>query len=78
MRARGRRKQPRIICRYREGIDNFLTTLDAQRSSYSAQRLLVQTRLTQAQNLVDLYQALGGDELLRRSPIAAPSVGPAG
>lgn len=64
--------------RYREGIDNFLTTLDAQRSSYSAQRLLVQTRLTQAQNLVDLYQSLGGDDLLRTSPIAAPSVGPTG
>jgi multidrug efflux system outer membrane protein len=55
--------------RYRAGIENFLATLDAQRSSYSAQRVLVQTKLESAQNLVDLYQALGGDDLLRTAPV---------
>ena len=50
--------------RYREGIDSFLTSLDAQRSYYQAQIALVQTRLTAAQNQVDLYEALGGDSLL--------------
>ncbi|HEX6604309.1 MAG TPA: TolC family protein, partial [Sphingomicrobium sp.] len=57
--------------RYREGIDNFLASLDAQRSYYSAQRALVQTKLTAAQNRVALYQALGGDSLIE-APIAPP------
>ena len=61
--------------RYRAGIDTFLTTLDAQRSYYSAQRTLVATKLEQGQNLVDLYQALGGDELIRTSPIGPAPAG---
>ena len=55
--------------RYRAGIENFLATLDSQRSSYSAQQTLVQTKLESAQNLVDLYQSLGGDDLLRTAPV---------
>ena len=47
--------------RYRNGIESFLGLLDAQRSNYSAQRTLVITRLNTATNLVDLYEALGGD-----------------
>jgi len=54
--------------RYRAGIDNFLATLDAQRSYYSTQQIVVQTKLTAAQNRVDLYQALGGDSLLVPQP----------
>jgi outer membrane protein, multidrug efflux system len=54
--------------RYRGGIDTFLSSLDAQRSLYSAQRTLVNTRLVQASNLVTLYRALGGDSLLRGTP----------
>ena len=50
--------------RYREGIDSFLNSLDAQRSHYQAQIVMVQTRLAAAQNQVDLYEALGGDSLL--------------
>ena len=50
--------------RYREGIDSFLNSLDAQRSYYLAQITLVQVRLAAAQNQVDLYEALGGDSLL--------------
>ncbi|HEU0310407.1 MAG TPA: efflux transporter outer membrane subunit [Sphingomicrobium sp.] len=49
--------------RYRAGIDDFLATLDAQRTYYSAQQSLVQIRLEAAANLVDLYRALGGDSL---------------
>lgn len=49
--------------RYREGIDPFLSTLDSQRSYYSAQQMLVLGRLTAAANLVGLYQTLGGDPL---------------
>ncbi|WEK42688.1 MAG: efflux transporter outer membrane subunit [Candidatus Sphingomonas colombiensis] len=50
--------------RYRGEIDTFLATLVAQRSLYSAQRGLVQTKLTRATNLVTLYRTLGGDSLL--------------
>ena len=57
--------------RYRDGIDSFLGSLDAQRSYYSAQRTLVLSRLQVATNLVDLYRSLGGDSLLT-SAEAAP------
>ena len=50
--------------RYRNGIESFLGSLDAQRSYYSAQRTLVLSRLVAATNLVDLYRSLGGDSLL--------------
>ncbi|GAA4776889.1 AdeC/AdeK/OprM family multidrug efflux complex outer membrane factor [Stakelama sediminis] len=50
--------------RYRGGIDTFLQSLTAQRSLYSAQRSLVQVELTRANNLVTLYQVLGGDQTL--------------
>ncbi len=49
--------------RYREGIDNFLVSLDAQRTLYAAQQRLAAARLTRAAARVALYQALGGDEL---------------
>ena len=58
--------------RYRNGIDSFLNSLDAQRSYYSTQQILVQTKLTAAQNRVDLYQALGGDSQLDASPVVTP------
>lgn len=46
--------------RYQEGVDPFLTTLDAQRSWYTAQQSLVATRLARQSNAVELYRALGG------------------
>jgi multidrug efflux system outer membrane protein len=55
--------------RYREGIDPFLTVLVAQRSYYSAQQAMVQTKLTAAQNLVTVYQSIGGDTLLQATPV---------
>lgn len=57
--------------RYRGGIDPFLSSLDAQRSLYSAQRTLVALRQTEASNLVALYQSLGGDATL--DPDTPPS-----
>ena len=50
--------------RYRGGIDTFLTSLDAQRSLYTAQRNLVATQLVGASNRVTLYRVLGGDSTL--------------
>ena len=50
--------------RYRGGIDPFLSSLDAQRSLFAAERTLVSTRLVAAQNRVALYRVLGGDATL--------------
>ena len=47
--------------RYRGGLDSFLTSLDAQRSLYTAQRNLLATQLVEASNRVTLYRALGGE-----------------
>ena len=55
--------------RYRAGIDPFLTVLDAQRSYYSAQQAMVQTKLAAAQNLVTIYQTIGGDTALQTTPV---------
>jgi len=46
--------------RYRNGVSTYLDLLDAQRSLFSAQQAVVQTRLAQRQNQVLLYKALGG------------------
>src|SRR5436309_10512800 len=55
--------------RYRAGIDSYLNLLDAQRSYYAVQQVLVQTRRTAAQNRVALYQSLGGDALLQNERV---------
>ena len=46
--------------RYDNGIASYLDALDAQRSLFSAQQSLVQTRLAQLQSQVTLYKTLGG------------------
>jgi multidrug efflux system outer membrane protein len=46
--------------RYREGVDPFLSSLDAQRTLYAARRSLASIRRVRADNLVELYRALGG------------------
>jgi multidrug efflux system outer membrane protein len=46
--------------RYRAGVDSFLVALDAQRTAYAAEQQLVTTRTTRANNLIELYRALGG------------------
>jgi multidrug efflux system outer membrane protein len=51
--------------RYRGGVDTFLSSLDAQRSLYTARRSLVSTELARGVNIANLYRALGGDEQLR-------------
>ena len=54
--------------RYRGGIETFLSSLDAQRSLYQAQRTLAATQLVAASNRVALYRALGGDATLDIGP----------
>ena len=57
--------------RYKQGIDPYLSTLVAQRDYYSARQTMANIRLTKAQNLVALYQALGGDQLIDALPPAS-------
>jgi multidrug efflux system outer membrane protein len=47
--------------RYREGIESFLGSLDAQRSLYAARRQEATVTATSLANLVELYRALGAD-----------------
>lgn len=46
--------------RYREGTDQLLTVLDAQRTLFQAQDQLAQLRLARLNDAVTLYKALGG------------------
>jgi multidrug efflux system outer membrane protein len=46
--------------RFDAGVDNYLTVLVAQSSLFSAQLGLVALKLTEQQNLITLYKALGG------------------
>lgn len=46
--------------RYREGADELLSVLDAQRTLFQAQDQLVQIRLSRLDAALDLYLALGG------------------
>lgn len=46
--------------RYKQGIDNFLNVLDAQRSLFTAQQAVIETEKQLFSNRVNLYKALGG------------------
>jgi NodT family efflux transporter outer membrane factor (OMF) lipoprotein len=46
--------------RYREGADDLLTVLDAQRTLFNAQDQLAQLRRNRLEAAVSLYKALGG------------------
>ena len=57
-----------FLARYREGVDPYLSTLVAQRTLYTARQTLALTRLIEAQNLVALYQSLGGEAAANVQP----------
>lgn len=48
------------MARYTQGIDNYLTVLDSQRSMYSSQFNLVAVRTNRELNRIMLYKSLGG------------------
>jgi len=54
--------------RYAQGIDSYLSVLDAQRSLYSAQQGLIFLHLTRQNNQVRLYAVLGGGGLDTTKP----------
>jgi multidrug efflux system outer membrane protein len=49
--------------RYDNGIDNFLTLLDSQRSLFAAQQGAVAVKQASLINLVNLYRVLGGGQI---------------
>ena len=66
--------------RYRNGIASYLHLLDAQRTLFSTEQALVQTRLMERLNQVTLYKALGGGWMVPAAaaesaaePTASPS-----
>jgi multidrug efflux system outer membrane protein len=63
--------------RYKNGVDDYLTVLQAQTDLYTAKQNLVSARLARATSLVGLYEALGGGWIERsgdapRAADAAP------
>lgn len=46
--------------RYKNGVDAWLSALDAARTMYAARQSLVEVRLEKATNMVSLYEVLGG------------------
>lgn len=50
------------FARYDKGIDSYLSVLDAQRSLYAAEQVLIYLQLSRYTNLVTLYKALGGGQ----------------
>src|SRR5690606_6383199 len=58
--------------RFRSGVDNYLSVLDAQRSLYAAQQTLITLQLQEQINRVTLVKVLGGAP----APMAALAAGP--
>lgn len=62
--------------RYREGADDLLAVLDAQRTLFQAQDQLAQFRLARLSGALDLFKALGGGwEGPGRAALVAPPAG---
>ena len=61
-----------IDLRYTNGVASYLDQLDGQRSLFSIEQAVVQTRLAQTQNQVVLYKTLGGGWTEPATPAAQP------
>lgn len=57
--------------RYNNGMDNFFVLLDAQRTLFGSELLLIEVRLSEAVNRVALYKVLGGGDAAE-TPKAMP------
>ncbi len=58
--------------RFKAGVDNYLTVLDAQRSLYTAQQTLIGLRLSEQLNRVTLWKVLDGEQV-QASSVSAPA-----
>lgn len=56
--------------RFKAGIDNYLTVLDAQRSQYAAQKGLLSLQQSNLGSQIDLYKTLGGGVKATTSTVA--------
>jgi multidrug efflux system outer membrane protein len=61
------------LTKYTRGLTNFLDVLEAQRSLYSAEDALVQSRTTLQTDLISLYKALGGG-WEKNDPVQVPEI----
>ncbi len=61
--------------RYDKGIDNYLSVLDAQRSLFASQQVLVLLRFQQLSSQVSLYAVLGGGAPPQASSLVGTSGG---
>jgi multidrug efflux system outer membrane protein len=59
--------------RFKTGVDSYLNVLTAQTNLYTAEQLLVSTRLARLTNLVDLYQSLGGGWIAQTGDAPRPA-----
>jgi NodT family efflux transporter outer membrane factor (OMF) lipoprotein len=59
---------------YRHGLTNFLQVLDAQRTAISARQQLIEANVTLINDVVALYNALGGGWQETDTPIPAPVI----
>lgn len=79
--AENRRALGLAQSRYQQGVADFLTVLDAERSLLASQQQLADSTTTVSGNLVSLYKALGGgwenDLPLPAQPVAATGPAPA-
>ncbi|MBB5400991.1 efflux transporter outer membrane subunit [Paraburkholderia youngii] len=64
--------------RYKNGVDSYLSVLTAQTALYVAQQALVTARMERLQNLVTLYQALGGGWIEHNGDQPRPADAPVG
>ena len=55
--------------RYREGVDELLTVLDAQRMVFQAEDQLAQIRLSRLKASIGLFKALGGGWKMTDNPM---------
>lgn len=59
--------------RYRAGLDNFLTVLDAERSFYLSEQALLAARAVRASQYILLYRAIGGDHAIKDEAALTPA-----
>ncbi|ARU25461.1 AdeC/AdeK/OprM family multidrug efflux complex outer membrane factor [Ralstonia pseudosolanacearum] len=63
--------------RFKRGVDSYLNVLDSQRSLYTAQQNLINTRLSRLTNLATFYKTLGGGWVeTSGAPVAATRSAP--
>jgi NodT family efflux transporter outer membrane factor (OMF) lipoprotein len=62
--------------RYREGADDLLSVLEAQRTRFSVQDQLAQLRLARLTNAINLYKALGGGWTAKDDTAATAAIAP--